>query len=378
MPAENTLHSQILNEPRAYKVYLPLGYQDPLYAPVNYPLIYLLDGEGYGDLLAPILQHMAIPSTLPPTILVAVAAGTTRVRDYTPDVSTTDWQGRPTTLFQNAGGLDRFLDFLERELMPAIDQTYSTAKHRTLIGHSLGGLAAAHCLLSRPHLFQAYLSSDASLWWQQQAIVEQVDKSALAGKKPQGRYYSALADHETTGPHSMSVHVKGNQGFIQRLKQLCAPDLHVEQQRFADETHGSVLLPALYSGLRYLFYQHRLPHGWAPDLATVLDHYQRFSRCIGIDYPPPERLVNRLAWESAAPVLPDQVAETLLLYSTQQYPTSSHAHSSLGQWYLTRGECLKAQLYFQQALAINSTNREAAEGLDTLTTGNANQPAGPK
>ena len=302
-------------------------------------------------------------------ILVAIAAGGTRVRDYTPTHSCTDWQGNDTTLFDDSGGFSAFLNFLQDELIPAIETRYCTAAHRTLIGHSLGGLALTQCMLMQPTLFQAYLSSDASLWWQQQHCVEQLEQLPPASEKtpaPGGRYYSALADHEMAGLHDMSSLVQGNQRFVQILQQRYSSTLAVEQHTFADETHGSLVVPALYAGLRYLFYQHRLPHGWAPDLNTLVKHYQTFSTRLGFDYPPPERRVDQLAWESASPVLAADTAQAFLLHNCQQYPLSSHAHSSLGRWFLSRHDHAQARQYFERALILYSDNIEAKNGLTEL------------
>ena len=81
---------------------------------------------------------------MPEVILVAVV-NTDRTRDLTP----TKIADRPG----ETGGADRFLDFFEKELIPAIESRYRTQKFRVFAGHSLGGLFALHALFTRPELF---------------------------------------------------------------------------------------------------------------------------------------------------------------------------------------------------------------------------------
>ncbi len=80
--------------------------------------------------------------------MVVGIANIDRNRDFTPEVI----EGLPS------GGADRFLDFIESELMPFVDENFRTAPHRTLIGHSLGGSLVVYALVERPDLFQAAIA----------------------------------------------------------------------------------------------------------------------------------------------------------------------------------------------------------------------------
>ena len=46
-------------------------------------------------------------------------------------------------------GCDRFLDFIERELLPAVDGRFRTAAPRVLVGHSSGGILATYAAATR-------------------------------------------------------------------------------------------------------------------------------------------------------------------------------------------------------------------------------------
>lgn len=93
-----------------------------------------------------------------------------RTRDYTPTAfvppdenhflasSPVDWEG--------SGGADRFLDVVEEQIIPFIEQRYEVdGEDRVLIGKSTSGLLAVHSLLTRPGLFNRYVIVSPAIWW---------------------------------------------------------------------------------------------------------------------------------------------------------------------------------------------------------------------
>ena len=88
-----------------------------------------------------------------PRMIIVGILNTNRMRDLTP----THIQGSPeyddSTIFKSTGGGKQFMSFMEKELIPYIDSTYSTAPYRMFIGHSLGGLMVIDALFHHKHLF---------------------------------------------------------------------------------------------------------------------------------------------------------------------------------------------------------------------------------
>src|SRR5229473_1892795 len=65
-----------------------------------------------------------------------------------------------------SGGAAAFLQFLEKEMMPAVEARYKVDAHRrSLFGHSLGGLFAVYVLFHQPELFDSYLITSPALDW---------------------------------------------------------------------------------------------------------------------------------------------------------------------------------------------------------------------
>ena len=336
MKEHHTLFSEALQEDRAIEVYLPDSYQETDYAPMHYPVIYLLDGELYGDLVWTLITHLSATQAMPEVILVSIPSGETRFRDLTPTRSLIDWQGQSCNFLESSGGLAVFLESIEHTVVPYLENHYRTSPHRTLLGHSLAGLAVCQSLVSQATLFQGLVALDASLWWDQQWLLNNVDALGAethqqTGNKNRRRFYCGYVDHEIGGPNDGQQIVRGNQRFMEYLQHGAGASLSIDSKIFKGETHQSICLAGFIAGLQFVFEGHRLPNGWAPNLAAVKAHYQQFSEWMGFDCEPPERLIDALAW-GQYPKLERTVVLELLSDNLERFADSVHARSSLEQW----------------------------------------------
>jgi predicted alpha/beta superfamily hydrolase len=72
-----------------------------------------------------------------------------------------------------SGGLDGFIETIEREIMPLIEAKAPIDRTGTaLFGHSLGGLAVLHALFTRPSLVRNFIAASPSIWWADRAILK--------------------------------------------------------------------------------------------------------------------------------------------------------------------------------------------------------------
>ena len=109
-------------------------------------------------------------------MIVVGITNTDRTRDLSPTHVTTTVGGGNTALqFPTSGGADKFLKFIETELIPEIEKRYRTQPYRILAGHSLGGLFAIHAMLSRPDVFQSYIAVSPALHWDNQVVVKRAE-----------------------------------------------------------------------------------------------------------------------------------------------------------------------------------------------------------
>lgn len=238
-----TIKSSILEEERTCLISLPDSYNNPTEVEKKYPIIILLDGYVHFKTAAGIVHFMSFDKNrnylMPETIIIAIE-NVDRGRDFT---VTKIKIKRPN----NMGGGRKFLGFIEKELIPYIDKNYKTEPSRTLIGHSLGGLLTLNSYIDKNSLFDAYISIDPSIFWEEEMMNSKVD--SISSTSLNKKLYIATANQ---GEANYERNKKRHDDLYELIKKKSGDDLNVKLEYFDKETHRSVPLIALYEGLRYL------------------------------------------------------------------------------------------------------------------------------
>lgn len=182
------LQSKVLNEERRINVFLPPAYEK---SSNRFPVLYLLDGSAHEDYfhVTSLIDFLATYDAMPGTIVIGIS-NVDRRRDFTPP--TEDEKDRAAA--PTGGGADKFVSFLETELIPYVDSHYRTNGTRTIIGQSLGGLLATKVLLEKPRLFDQYVIVSPSLWWNRQALLTSAGALLKKNQTPNRKIYLSVGD----------------------------------------------------------------------------------------------------------------------------------------------------------------------------------------
>ena len=241
--SEFTINSSILNEDRTCLISLPDSYNDSSEVEKKYPIIILLDGYTHFKTATGIVHFMSSNRNrnhFMPEIIIIAIENVDRERDFTVTKIKTK---RPNTM----GGGRNFLNFIEKELIPYIDKNYRTEPFRTLVGHSLGGLLTLNSYMDKNSIFDAYISMDPSIWWDEEMMKNKVDSiSSISLNK---KLYIATANQ---GEANYERNKKRHDSLYALMKKKSDGNLNVEIEYFEKENHRSVPLIALYEGLKYL------------------------------------------------------------------------------------------------------------------------------
>lgn len=194
--------SSVLGEKRLLNVYLPLSYSWDT-AKV-YPVIYLLDGSMDEDFvhISGLVQFGSFSwvNMLPESIVIGIS-NIDRRRDYTfPSTTKEDLEYNPTS-----GKSEKFIRFIEQELIGIVNERYRTNDERTLIGQSLGGLLATEILLKKPDVFDNYIIISPSLWWNKESLLEY---PAANSQKPKSVYIGVGKEGEMMERPAKALHAK--------------------------------------------------------------------------------------------------------------------------------------------------------------------------
>ena len=370
---QEVIHSQILNEDRTIWIGLPDGYSETN----HYPVFYLLDGPGHFQHTTGSAKFLQNNQRAPGVIVVGIS-NTDRTRDLTPPAITdnlTDEDGIPFDYTQ-AGGADKFLSFIETELMPHIDSAYSTADYKILIGHSLGGLFAVHAMLVEPDLFDGYIVISPSLWFDQQSFLPKAEEVLRENEDLKSSFYMTMGNE---GGEMLGGAMK-----LAALMEEHADNMHWKFQPMPQESHGTVPYRSTYDGMEFIF------SDWNPPLPENFNEFEKMMADGGVEkmienirihyaglsekygFPVSEEpTVNELGYIF---LQFDLTAEALyaMRSNTTHYPESANAFDSLGDIYRAMGDVENARGSYQKAVELSEkhnhpvgeVSKQKMEGLE--------------
>jgi hypothetical protein len=265
--------SAILGQTRHVSVVLPASFARSS-AERRYPVTLVLDGESNLAPVAAVSAELASQGLIPEMLVVAIEnedpfAG--RVHDLTPPGLNVSGSGL------QAGG-DRFLDFLEQELLPAVDRQFRGAAPRTLLGHSSGGMLATWAAATRPG-FASVVSIDAPLRMGEDWLPKKL--LARAGQPtPALRYVSC------------EVRFGWGDEAWQSLVSAAPAAWTLRRERLEHETHESAVLLGAYLGLREVFARSSREAAPLAPTTSFLPYYEGLSSSFAPPLLPRARLLR--------------------------------------------------------------------------------------
>lgn len=341
-----TIRSSILGENRKVTVALPASFSRT--GPARrYPTAVVFDGEYLLHRVLPAAADLIRYGQIPELVFVAIEnidGFRGRVRDLTPPGLSVSGSSR------QEGG-DRFLDFIERELLPALDRQFRTAAPRVMLGQSSGGILATWAAATRP-AFRLVVSLDAPMHLDEDWLARKL--IARAGAKPPPLFYAAYAARfEWPGPRWAE------------LTAAAPPSWKLHYQKLDRETHNSMAMLGAYLGLRQVFADYSRLSAPVYPTTSILPYYEKAGELLGAPVEPPEALLGevvedllmegrgrsaRAAFErwttgygrpANAEALEKQIAEverrpppteTVESLLAAPFPTPEEAREILGEW----------------------------------------------
>jgi len=356
---KEVIHSDVLGEDRPFWVYVP---PYSLKSGKKFPVLYLLDGDAHFHSVSGLIQILGTGvngTNVVPEMIVVAIPNTDRTRDLTPSHSML-LNGENAEFLKTSGGGDKFLEFIERELIPQVESSYPTHPYRVLVGHSFGGIAAINALYTKPETFDAYIAIDPSLWWDRQLLLKKAD-SVFSTRQLENKYFflaqaNTLNPGETTNEHFGSIK--------EYVKVLESPSnrsgIRWSYQYYPDDSHGSVPFISEYDGLRFIFRDFNPTYekiGMDPEL--LKKNFAQYR------LPAPEAVVNHFGYEALG--RKDLVlAEKYFQMNIDAYPQSSNVYDSMGELLLNKGDTLQALQLYKKSLDLDPNNQNASKVIQAV------------
>ena len=331
----DSIASALLGESRKFSVFLPENYEKN--KDKKYPLLLLLDGDYLFDPIVGALKYGNNWDDLPEVIVVGINQKNTR---------DTDCEIGENGLPASKG--IKFFDFINNELLPAIEKQYQLAPLRIIAGHDLTAGFANLFLYQKNPVFGGYISLSPEL---DNNMMERIPQALQSFKRP-GFYYQATADGDLKQTKEDVARMHENLLAIENT------NLSVKKDEFQNASHYSLVLHAIPNALYHIFSAYK-PISNAEYLEKIVvlekDHtlylkqkYEVIKKDYGIDMK--IRISDFMAIEAAIVKNKDFNAfDDLAILARKNYPKSMLADYFLAQQFENKLEDTKALKYYLSA-----------------------------
>ncbi|MDB4915131.1 MAG: hypothetical protein JWM95_2775 [Gemmatimonadetes bacterium] len=208
----------------------------------RYPVLYVMDGQWDFKLLASIQGGLFYDKYVPAMIIVGVTYPGAHP-DYD---ALRAWDLSPASSGSSQVGGPRFLEFIEKELIPFIGTNYrADPAQRVLLGNSLGGLFTIYSMLSKPGLFTGFIASSPAVTSANRHLFTVENEYAKTNKRINARLFVGVG-----GAEPLAAPVKE---FVAAVQARGYQGLEMEFRVIDPERHSGNKPETYNRGLRYIF-----------------------------------------------------------------------------------------------------------------------------
>ncbi|HZM00069.1 MAG TPA: alpha/beta hydrolase-fold protein, partial [Planctomycetota bacterium] len=272
------IDSVILGETRTINVALPRSFEAAA-ADRRYPVAIVLDGEANLPATAAVAAELAFRGQIPELVLVAIE-NTDRLRDLTPPGLSVSGSSR------DEGG-DRFLDFIEQELLPAVDRQFRGAGPRVLIGHSSGGILATYVAATRP-TWRVVVALDTPVHLGQNWLAGRLTEAAAAPPA------TAAVPRPPLRYVALEARFAWPDAAWDALVAAAPPTWTLHREQLARESHESMVMLGAYLGLREAFADYSMLAAPVAPTTSILPYYDAVAESLGAPIVPPRPLLSNV------------------------------------------------------------------------------------
>ncbi len=280
---KHTIKSKVLKETREIWISTPRYYKANV---DTYPVLFVLDAGGQFKHITTMVEYLADNLRIPEMIVVGIP-NTDRVRDFTPLHSLEGADGKVYEgLFATSGGGDVFLKFLKEELIPHLDKNYRTQPFRIIEAHSLGGTIALHALETNPQLFQGFIFISPAIYGKNVATLDKFPAFLREHPMLSARLFVGIGNEPMLDSTFKT--------FVGHVEAHKTAQMRFEYKRYEKEDHGSVVVPAMFDGLRFVYPDWQIQTSREDTLTHehYTRHFGKLSAEYGYEILPPEQLVS--------------------------------------------------------------------------------------
>ncbi len=237
------------DEPFTVQVCLPKAYDNTR----KYPVVYLLDADKSIGMAKEIADWLTFGREIQDIIIVGISYNKddntwwiNRSRDFVPTKDTLSAFGKR---WSKAGGAVNFLNFVQMDLIPEIENKFNIDTTNTgIIGFSFGGLFAAYTMFTRPELFDNYIIISPGLVWDNCLVCKLENDFYNSGKILDKKAFISISSED-----SKDLIIEPTITLVDSLKSRKYKGFDLIYEFYENETHFSGYPRALTTGLKRIY-----------------------------------------------------------------------------------------------------------------------------
>jgi len=343
------LFSKIMNAQRTIWIHTPGGYGQ---SSETYPVLYLLDGSIHFKYVSEMVEFLSnVERNRIPDMMVVAILSDDRASDFTPIADSG---------IVSSGGGDRFLHFIQDELVPYVNAHYRTQPYRILATHSLGGLFALYAKETAPGLFQSEILISPAFYGPNMKIYTGFPEFLKAHPQITGNMYITIGNEP--GPKGRIDSLAGY------LKKFAPPGFRWAKNAYPEEDHFSLPYKSIYDGLKFIYADWFMNVWDSQNLLTnkkIEEQFRKLSIQFGYTIAPGEDFINACGYRQLNAKHFDQAIE-LFRQNIKNHPTSYNVYDSMGEAYMDIGNTKLAIENYEESIAINPRNESGKRMLEKL------------
>ena len=326
----HTVFSKSLGEERVITISFPTGYQK---SEKRYPVIYVLDGEWAFDFASASVSQLSDFEGRIPQMIVVGIPNTDRSRDLFVTLNPKD-------------GYVKFLDFLEKELIPFMDKNYRTNGFRAIYGFSSGAGISMQMLSTKSDLFDAYIESGSG--------IGPKTREFLAEKIPAQKYKNKYLYVSTEGKGPRVPALKRYEALLEELN---PKGLKRKFVVFEDLTHAEVLSEGFYEGLKFVFADYVIPDSAVENGADgIIKYFAEVDKNYNFDVEISVGTINEAVVSLIVAGKADEAIK-LVQHGVEIHPNSAVLYGTLAELYESKKESESALKYYKTAFEKAGDNK---------------------
>ncbi len=154
----------------------------------KYATIYVLDGKQIFGFVANRCKEISENYAVKNVLVVSIGYGKDRSIDYT-----------PTKVSSVTGGAPQFLNFIETQLIPKMEQNYqadTSRDSRVILGHSYGGLFGGYAYCTNNKVFGNYILLSPSFWFDNYVSLQMEKDNRAMNKNKKQLVFMGIGENE--------------------------------------------------------------------------------------------------------------------------------------------------------------------------------------